>query len=629
MTRPVSKSPSFAVALLAFVLLVSVVARLSAVGPALPLLQASEIEPNDTPAEAVASGNVISLNQTRLGEIVPVPPNTDIDIDVFVFTAELNRAYRVELGERASAGDFLLRLTLLNSSGQEMDFEDTVGGFAEISWNSGVDTTFYFRVEERGDSGNLPKYDLTVKSLVTTPVPTDTPEPTEWDSCEVNDTLTGTWSGTASNGPCPISVGPLVSDLNFVPFKGLVPDVDYFLVSFKAGRSYRIETKGLTVGVDTEIYLYAPGETDDSQFVGSNDDAPGLGLGSRIEWNPNRDGSFVIKVENREPLPHESDETYNLQVTDDTPAPTPSHTPGGPTATPTGVSIPGKPDAFEPNWEFKVASLIGLGVKYTSLNFVPYSGTGTDNEFYKLWVTGGKLYTCETLDLGDATNTNMILYSCPSYDCGFAGNDDIQPFDPNDPYRSKITFFSSYTGYLYVLLGQVGVEQILPGEWANLSYSLQCFIELPGTATPTPTSAFVPAPPQPTSTPAPGTPVPLPPPTRVVIIIVPMTTPQPPAPPPPLVTPTPQLYVINVVVYYDRNGNGLVDPGEGIRDVLTRAHDAITDDLLSIDYTDEIGRIQFTIPSRRPVRVSVPFFGFEQIVTTTDANLQIRISPVR
>jgi hypothetical protein len=618
MIRAVWRSPAITFALLVMFVLSAVASKVAAVGPAAPAWQPAEAEPNDTPAQA----NPIAINQTMSGSLGISPP-TD-SIDYFVLTTEIDREYRVELKEVPVVGDFQLKLSLFDASENLVDEDQTSGGSAVITW-AASDTIYYFGVTAVSTGNDDVKYDLSVVRFSATPVPP------EWDSCEINDTLTGTWSGTvAPSGPCPISVNALVNDLNFVPYTGQpTPNPDYFLVSTKAGRTYRLETT-VTAGVDTVVYLYAPGATDDAQYIASNDDAPGLGLGSAIEWTPPADGTYRIKVLNREPLPHESSETYTLSVQDITATPTPSQTPGTPTVTPTVIGIPGTPDAFEPNWDFDVASLIGLGAKYSNLNFVPWGGQGQDNDFYKLWVTAGKLYTCETLDLGDATNTNMILYSCPSQDCGFAGDDDVQPFDPNDPYRSKITFFSSYTGYLYILLGQVGAPQILPSEWAKLTYSLQCYIDLPGTATPTATSPYVPPTPEPTSVlqPTPGPVTPMPSPTPVVLVVIPMTTPAAPPPPPPVMTATPQLYAIEVTVYYDRNRNARLDPGEGIVDVLARAYDAITGDLLSIDYTDENGFIRFSIPSNRPVRISVPYFGFDQIVTTTSATLQIRISPL-
>jgi hypothetical protein len=112
-----------------------------------------------------------------------------------------------------------------------------------------------------------------------------------------------------------------------------------------------------------------------------------------------------------------------------------------------------------------------------------------------------------------------------------------------------------------------------------------------------------------------------------VLVVIPMTTPAPPPPSLPVATRAPQMYVIDVQIYYDRNANLRMDADEGIIDVLTRAYDAVTGELLAIDYTDEMGGLRFTVPSPRPVRVSVPFFGFDQIVTSTSANIQIRIAP--
>jgi hypothetical protein len=70
-----------------------------------------------------------------------------------------------------------------------------------------------------------------------------------------------------------------------------------------------------------------------------------------------------------------------------------------------------------------------------------------------------------------------------------------------------------------------------------------------------------------------------------------------------------------------------MDSGEGIRDVLVRTFDAISGELLAIDYTDETGFLRFTVPGKGPVRVSVPFFGFDQIVTATNTSIRIRIAP--
>jgi hypothetical protein len=619
MLERLGKASTIFFTLLLMIRLTGIVGYAATVRPAARLWQTgTETEPNDTPAQA----NPIAVNETLTGVIPAANPS---DIDYFVLDTEPGRQYEVRLAESPSATEYQFRLALYDGMQNLVRESTTQGGDTSLTWTA-VDTTYYFSVQQTEIGLNDATYEIRVVRFPVTPTATSPPG---WDRCEINDTLTGVWSSDVPpGGPCPVSVGALIEDLNFVPFPGQPsPNPDFYLVSVKAGHNYQMETR-VSAGVDTVAYLYLPGATDLGAYIDVNDDAAGLGLGSRIRWTPPADGSYIIRVENREPLPHDSDETYDLIIIDITATATPTSTPGTSTPTPPPVVIPGTPDGFEPNYDFALATLIGLGAKYTNLNFVPLSGTSPDNDFYKLWVVPGKIYTCETADLGAATNTNMIFYSCPDQSCGFAGNNDVEPFDPDMPYRSRITFFSTYEGYLYILLGQVGADKILPQEWSKLSYSLHCFIDEVATATPTPTSEFVPTPPQatplPTATPEPGQPILSPTPREV--IVVPMTTPTPPATPA-ITTPAPQVFVINVLIYFDENQNFLPDTGEGIRDVQVRVFDAVTGDLVAVDFTDETGQVRFVVPGQGPLRVSIPFFGFDQIVTEPTTDIQIRIGP--
>jgi hypothetical protein len=506
----------------------------------------------------------------------------------------------------------------ISSNCDFIDSSNTTGGETYLDWASTV-ITYYFSVEGVTVDKDAP-YEITVIRF-------DEPPPApNWDACEINDDRYGNWSpDTPPGGPCVLSVDVKKTDLNFMPHTSAlsptVPNDDYFVFLAREGHRYRITTY-MHGGTDTEMWLYKPDGTETYDNDGGDD------FGSRIEETLS-EGRHVILV--RDKLRSKSPttlQTYDLLVEDLTPATsTPTPAPGTVTATPLPPPpVPGQPDAYEPNYWFDRATLIGLGTKYTNLNFVPWAGSDpADTDFFKLWVVAGKLYTCETDDLGSATNTNIIFCSGPTWEQCFAGNDDVEPFDPDEPYRSRLTFFSSFDGYLYLVIGQVGAAQILPEEWKNLSYSLSCYIGQPGTATPTPTSEYVPPLPQPTSTPVLDTPVPSPTPVRLVVR--PMTTPMPPPMPTPAATATPELYVSEMSFYYDQNGNGQADPGEGISSVLARAYDAISGELLSIDYTDEAGYLRFTVPARGPVRVSVPFFGFNQIVTEADTDIQIRISP--
>jgi hypothetical protein len=534
--------------------------------------------------------------------------------DYFTFLAKAGHTYRITTDVYGGTDT---KIWLYDPANAPIASDDDGGSGAgsRIEWDLG-DGWYKILVSDRLSSTNpstAQTYSILVEDVTAaaaTPTFTPTPLSTAWDACEINDNISGDWPP----GPCLLLMEIGKSSLNFVPYSGQsVPNNDYFKFQAKNGHTYRITTD-VSGGADTQMWLYNPSNQDIAY-----DDDGGTGLGSEIEATLG-DGFYKVLVRDRLGSTQPSaSQTYSIIVEDVSG----EVQPGPP-------SVPGTPDSFEPNYSFERASLIGLGRIYTNLNFVPSIGTDPDTDFYKLWVTSGKLYTCETSDLGTAANTNIIFCSGESWDYCFAGNDDVVPFDPEDPHRSRLTFFSSYTGYLYVMLGQVGAEQILPEEWKDLSYSLECRIDLPGTATPTPTSPYVAPAPQPTATPdLAAADTPPPPPTdtpRPQIIVRPMTSPTPPSAPPPA-TAAPSLYSIALTLYYDENENGQADPGEGISDVLVRAYDAISGALLSPNYTDETGSLRISVPADGPVRVSVPFFGFNQVVTTTEANIQIRIAP--
>ncbi len=552
----------------------------------------------------------------------PVPND-----DYFTFLAKTEHTYRISTIVHGGADTII---QLYNPSDEWMATDDDSGNGAGSSIQMELSNGWHkILVQDRLSYTNPSlshTYDILIEDVTAaaaTPTYTPIPPSTGWDSCESNDSIDGSWPG----GPCLLLLDIAKNNMNFIASSGgTLPNEDYYTFQAKSGHVYRITTD-VSGGADTEMWLYNP-----SNDAVTYDDDGGSGLGSAMEVALG-DGYHKIRVRDRmrSGSPTTS-QTYNILVQDIT---------GASTAAPP-PSIPGVPDAFEPNYSFERASLIGLDTNYTNLNFVPWSGTEKDTDFYKLWVVSGKIYTCETFGLGTAANTNMIFCRGESWDHCFAGNDNVQPFEPATPHRSRLTFFSDYDGWLYVMLGQVGAEQILPEEWKNLSYSLKCAIGLPGTATPTPTSPYVaPSPtPQPTSpeitaTPIPGvddtpipevddTPTPKP---AAPIVVRTMTAPTPPSVPTPP-TPAPSIYDIELLLYYDENQNSQADLGEGISDVLARAYDALNGDLLGIEYTDEVGTLRFAVPANGPVRVSVPFFGFNQVITAITANIQIRIAPL-
>lgn len=120
--------------------------------------------------------------------------------------------------------------------------------------------------------------------------------------------------------PAPISLGE-VQTRTFHP-EG---DVDRATFRVKAGRSYRVETIDLAVGVDTRLEVLANG-----QSYTNDDAAPGT-LASRVDLTAEEDGMAVITVTNADQYGPERH--YTLLVTETTPEETPTPTP---TVTPMG-----------------------------------------------------------------------------------------------------------------------------------------------------------------------------------------------------------------------------------------------------------------------------------------------------
>ncbi len=320
--------------------------------------------------------------------------------------------------------------------------------------------------------------------------------------------------------------------------------------------------------------------------------------------------------------------TYHLSVsaTAPTPTPTPSATPtptptpgpGTPTPTPTWM---GGYDAYEPNYDFDHARIIAPGVTY-DLNFVPWGNGDVDNDYFKLWVKPGLIFTCETFDLAPVVDTNMIFYDANRNLIG--GNDDRTLGD----YSSKLSFYSTYEGYLYILIGPG--QRLSRQDSAHSDYRLRCTKSVPGSVTGTPIPGKGGPTPRPTATPKPKpTDSPLPTPTpneqaSVELTILPMTTPVPAE-----ATPTPSGFrTFRITLYYDTNNDGQFGAGEGVSGVFIRITDFITGEELARGYSNEEGQLTFTVPTMGTVFVEVPLLGLSRPLEPARPEMQIRIAPM-
>jgi hypothetical protein len=396
-------------------------------------------------------------------------------------------------------------------------------------------------------------------------------------------------------------------------------DVDFYRFSVKAGDFYRVFTDDLDPGLDTvmEVYNTTGGK------VAENDDVNEIGQRrSEVAIQADANGFFFARIVNKDPG-DVAGLTYCFQV----------DAISQPTATPTPTLLPTRQgsDACEPNGTLDRACLIGEN-QIGNFNFIPPFNEGPDNDFYRLWVRPGISYTCETTQLSDVADTNIIFLDSNGGDFNpQLGNNDKSINDRG----SRLTFFSTYTGYLHILVGPVNPVPL--NEAPRHTYSLTCTSSVEPTAVPT-------LPPRTPAPPGPGggggfqspTPLasPLPSPTPFDFTFL---TPSPVVPPvvtiQPLPTATPfaggqQAATVNVTVYYDSNFNFMPEPTEGIIDVAVFLYDNATGRLIAFGYTNAEGVARFeSISTTGAIRVEVPFLNFRQIVGAGESNILLRVAP--
>ncbi len=481
--------------------------------------------------------------------------------------------------------------------------EDPLDNSSEVTFQADSVGPYFFRVFQLTGDCTGRTYDLNASKVEPTATPTLTPMPsTDEDAYEPNDSFEEAMAGAPT---LPIQV-PILLELTF----HTDDDVDYFRFYTKSGRWYQATTSDLNL-IDTLVEIYDSNQT----RIERDDDGAG-GLASQASWRASYDGYYYIVVQNNV----NSAGSYNLTI-DEITAPA-TATPGTPSPGPTPRA---RADDCESNPDFERACVIPVNQTQT-FNFVPVVGEGPDNDFYKIWVKPGLHFRCETSDLSPGVDPNMIVFSGPSWDQAIGGNDDIAPCD----YNSALNYYSTYSGWLYVL---VGTGDRTPPDILDSSYSLQCEKStepFAATSTPRPTatsdsSGKLPTA-EPTETPRATptraeSPVATPTPEASTLSIRPLTTPTPPP------TRAPRFVPIDLLVYYDANGDGQPGAGEGIAGISAQAYEVATNELLAQDFTDEQGSLAFTVSAQGPVRISIPFLGFSHLVTGAEASVQVRVPP--
>jgi hypothetical protein len=599
MNRQLIVAGLVAFGLLLFVVIVTVMAS-----PVEALQQQNESEPNNSFAEA---DTVIVP-----GAINGAVDNYDIgDTDYFNFTTDPGAKYQARLTISSDDKDMQAEMYLYDGAEEYLDSDGPSSSSASLSWTAYTSNHYIQVAPVVFTTTNTvvltAEYRLQILKVAPTPTPTpsntptntpqpsNTPFPTAISTADPYETYYGTPNNdTASRAyVMPVATAiELSTHLGVATFNTLT-DVDWYAFWGKDDKWYRVETSNLS-GVDTFLAVYKENGT---SRITSNDDGGG-GLASKVSFKASYTGYFYVRVTNKV----ESIGSYDMlmEETDEPPAEA-TNTPGpGPNSA---------ADACEDNLDFEHACIIAANQPET-FNFVPPYG-GVDNDFFKLWIKPGTDYECFTSDLDPGVDPNMIVFTGPSWDDAVGGNDDREPGDLN----SYFSYYATYTGWLYVL---VGYGDRTPSDIYNSSYTLECQAEVPGepTATPRPAATSGPAATStPRSTSAPPTNTPF-----VGLSIRPLTTPT----PKPETPSQPELVPINLLIYYDANGDGQPGAGEGVAGIGAQAYEVATNSLLAQGVTDEQGYLEFTVQAQGPVRVTVPFFGYSRLVTE-ETTIRLRV----
>jgi hypothetical protein len=70
----------------------------------------------------------------------------------------------------------------------------------------------------------------------------------------------------------------------------------------------------------------------------------------------------------------------------------------------------------------------------------------------------------------------------------------------------------------------------------------------------------------------------------------------------------PRLVIASVIIAYDENNNGTVDPAEGVSGISLRVVEMNTNRVIASSVTDERGYAEFEMTTDTPTRIAVPYF---------------------
>ncbi len=586
------------------------------------LLAAAETEPNDS----YATANVFVIPGTMTGAINPLG-----DEDYFRIATDSGRIYTISI-TRASTQE--RRIDIYTNTYAWVTSAQTDPAHPTVSLSFQAATTLYYiRVTA---PNNDPTAGPTDYTLVVDPPVTPTPTPTSTSTPTITPTPTQTPMPPPPNIPVESEPNDNVGTANTFAVPGKIVgaitsiyDVDCFAINTTVGLQYRLILSDY--GYNRWLKVY----DNNGYYIMGNTTATNHEVELTLQAALTRYHLCVSSVTTASPSNTLVDYILEVIILQPTLTPTPTNTPS-PTPTPTSQSAtatpkptwPGGFDAYEPNYNFELATTVASGLTY-NLNFMPWGGATVDNDFFRIRVKPGLQLTCETSNLDPGVDPRMVFYSGPGEQYFLMANDDVALGN----FNSRLSYYATYEGFLYILIGQGDRMDIRDA--TNSDYSLKCELSVPGSnATPAPEKAdATPQPqptPRPTSTPqTPASPIatPTPPPTTEPsskeLSFRLITT-----PPPIVPTPTPGGFrTFRVWVYYDANGDGQAGAGEGVPGFFVSVQSPETKAELARGYTDDQGQLSFTVPTVGTVRVLIPLLGFDRLVEATRPEVNVRIAP--
>ncbi|HOU15430.1 MAG TPA: hypothetical protein PKZ84_20170 [Anaerolineae bacterium] len=609
-----------------FTVAVIILAMSPSWGDASPLAPtAAEIEPNND----FATANTFVIPGNMTGAITVLG-----DEDYFKIAIAAGQIYTVTItrtGTQERRIDIHNNVQVWVAGVQTDPARPTVS----LAFQPQTTATYYIRVSAPNNDPTAGPTDYTIDVGPPAPPPTNTPTPTNTPIPTVTPTPTQTPMPTPQNIPGESEPNDTVAtaDALAVPGKifGAIPniyDVDCFSINTTIGLQYRLVLSDY--GFNRWLKVY----DNNGYYIMGNTTATNHEVELTLQAGLTRYYLCVSAVTTASPSNALVDYLLEVIILQPTLTPTSTNTPS-PTQTPTSQSPtvtpkptwPGGFDAYEPNYNFNLATTIASGLTY-DLNFMPWGGATVDNDYFKIRVKPGLQLTCQTSDLDPGVDPRMVFYSGPAENYFIMANDDIALGD----FNSRLSYYVTYEGFLYILIGQGDRMDIRDA--TNSDYSFGCTLAVPGAnVTPAPVKSD-PGTVQPTTnaTATPQTPTspiatPTLPPTvegqnkeldfRLV------TTPAP-------ITPTPPptgFRTFRVLVYYDANGDGFAGAGEGVPGFFVSVRSPETRAELARGYTDDQGQLSFTVPTVGTVRVLIPLLGFDRLVEAAKSEVSVRIAP--